>query len=252
MGGGFGYASRAWGYLLDNIISVEVVTADGKIVTASSSHNSDLFYAIKGAGSNNFGVVTSFTYSLHDAPAKVQNFNYYFKSNDDCAHALVALQTVAASSDPSIGFPAELTPEMLFIGSKGGEDYACSLSGQHLNASKEQHEAAMASFNAKINKRGVYPMSSSTVQQFDWIGSLENIMGDLDTSGPQPHESFYAKSLVQPGTGARYDFESAKALIDLLDSNAGIEGTGNSITFEALGPLSKPNQIAEDATSFVQ
>ncbi|KAJ3519754.1 hypothetical protein NM688_g9255 [Phlebia brevispora] len=64
-GGGYGYLSGQHGLVIDNIVQATVITADGSIRTASSTENRDLFYGIRGGGSN-FGVVTEFVYKLHD------------------------------------------------------------------------------------------------------------------------------------------------------------------------------------------
>ncbi|MCZ6860543.1 MAG: FAD-binding oxidoreductase, partial [Alphaproteobacteria bacterium] len=63
LGGGMGYLSRAYGLSCDNLISADVVTADGAFVTCDQERNADLFWAIRGGGGN-FGVVTSFEYRL--------------------------------------------------------------------------------------------------------------------------------------------------------------------------------------------
>ena len=62
--GGIGHLRRKYGLSIDNLLSVDVVTADGQLRTASRDENPDLFWAIRGAGSN-FGVVTSFEFRLH-------------------------------------------------------------------------------------------------------------------------------------------------------------------------------------------
>jgi len=64
LGGGSGWLERKCGYLVDNLLGVETVTADGQILTASGSENPDLFWGIRGGGGN-FGVVTSFELRLH-------------------------------------------------------------------------------------------------------------------------------------------------------------------------------------------
>jgi FAD/FMN-containing dehydrogenase len=70
LGGGFGWLTRKFGMTIDNLISAEIVLADGELVRASNDQNADLFWAIRGGGGN-FGIVTNFEFRLRPVGPEV-------------------------------------------------------------------------------------------------------------------------------------------------------------------------------------
>ncbi|MFD3519171.1 FAD-binding oxidoreductase [Streptomyces sp. NPDC058653] len=77
LGGGHGVVSRAYGLTCDSLTSATVVTADGKSLTADAERNQDLFWALRGAGNGNFGVVTELRFRTHPATTgTAANFNW--------------------------------------------------------------------------------------------------------------------------------------------------------------------------------
>ncbi|OEJ26221.1 hypothetical protein AS594_18715 [Streptomyces agglomeratus] len=71
LGGGHGVVSRAYGLTCDSLTSATLVTAAGKSLRCTPTENADLFWALRGAGNGNFGVVTELTFRTHPAPAAV-------------------------------------------------------------------------------------------------------------------------------------------------------------------------------------
>jgi len=70
LGGGFGYLTRRWGWASDNVVGMDVVTVDARLVRASSEENADLFWGLRGGGGN-FGVVTGIDYMLYPVGPEV-------------------------------------------------------------------------------------------------------------------------------------------------------------------------------------
>ncbi|WP_254271911.1 FAD-binding oxidoreductase [Haloarcula marina] len=81
LNGGYGHLSREFGLAADNVVSAQVVTADGAVRIASEDTNEDLFWAIRGGGGN-FGVVTAFQFRLHDIGPEVYGFFPWFHGDD--------------------------------------------------------------------------------------------------------------------------------------------------------------------------
>ena len=101
LGGGFGWISRKYGLSIDNLLSVDIVTADGELRHASESENADLFWAVRGGGGN-FGVVTSFEFRLHRVGPEVLS-GLIFHPQEKAAKLLPRYRRIVAEA------PDELT-----------------------------------------------------------------------------------------------------------------------------------------------
>jgi FAD/FMN-containing dehydrogenase len=105
LGGGHGHLMRKHGLSCDNLLSVDVVTAEGQVLTASADEHPDLFWGLRGGGGN-FGIVTSFEYQLHPVGPVVGGLLLY-----PLAHArevLRAYRDVANAAPDDLGMDAVL------------------------------------------------------------------------------------------------------------------------------------------------
>jgi FAD/FMN-containing dehydrogenase/ketosteroid isomerase-like protein len=105
LGGGLGWLNGTHGLTCDNVLAVELVTADGQLLTANENENDDLFWAIRGGGGN-FGVVTSFRYRLHPVgPVLAGGLSYSFH---DAAKVLPFYDQFADSAPDALSTAASL------------------------------------------------------------------------------------------------------------------------------------------------
>jgi len=81
VGGGFGYLTRRFGYTCDNLVSLEVVTADGQVRRAAADENAELFWALRGGGGN-FGIVTGFEYKLYPVGPEILGGAVVWRAED--------------------------------------------------------------------------------------------------------------------------------------------------------------------------
>jgi FAD/FMN-containing dehydrogenase len=114
LGGGIGYLSRGCGLTLDNLLSADVVTADGQMLVASEKENPDLFWAIRGGGGN-FGVCTSLEYQLH--PVADVYWGPMFYEIEETENVMRFYRDFIKSAPEEMGaFPAfQIAPPLPFI-----------------------------------------------------------------------------------------------------------------------------------------
>ncbi len=105
LGGGFGYLMRRFGWAADNLHEIEIVTADGEVRVASRDENPELFWALRG-GSGNFGVVTRFSYRLHEVGPTITG-GLIAWGGDQAQRILAGYRDLTASA------PRELTAAMV-------------------------------------------------------------------------------------------------------------------------------------------
>lgn len=108
LGGGFGYLTRKFGWTTDNLVSVEMVTANGQIVRASEQENPDLFWGLRGGGGN-FGVVTKFQYKLHPVGPQIMGGVIAWKG-EEAASVLDLYKTVTEKAPPELTCVGVLRP----------------------------------------------------------------------------------------------------------------------------------------------
>jgi FAD/FMN-containing dehydrogenase len=101
LGGGMSWNQAVWGYGNESVEAVELVTADGKLITANGNENADYFWAARGAGYGFFGVATRYHLKLFPLPRAIHAIGYYY-SLDEAASVAGWLGDIASKLSPSI------------------------------------------------------------------------------------------------------------------------------------------------------
>jgi hypothetical protein len=244
LGGGIGVLSRIYGLTSDNIKSLEIVTADGSILTCDSTRNSDLYWASRGGGGGNFGVVTSFTFRTHDLTDVVLFFLSWPWSQ--AARVVSAWQSWAPHA------PNALWSNMHLSAATGGPP-SIGVGGTYVG-SVAGAQAELSNLYALV---GTGP-SSSSVAANSFLTAMLIEAGcyglpvpacDTPPGGSLPHVPYYAKSDFFSKPLDSSGLSALIAGIEQLGSVAGASGGNGSISFDALGGA--VNAIGETDTAFV-
>ncbi|EAA29277.3 Glucooligosaccharide oxidase [Neurospora crassa] len=181
--GGFGFSSHTYGLAVDWIAAATVVLANSTVVTASPTENPDLFWALRGAGSN-FGIVASFKFNTFAAPSQVTAFqiNLPWNSASSIASGWEKLQDWLAAGN----MPKEMNMRVF------GSPSQTQLQGLYHGSSS----ALRTAVQPLLSTLGA---SLSNAQQYDWMGAFTYYTygGTVDVTHPyNTVETFYSKSLV--------------------------------------------------------
>jgi len=162
LGGGFGRLGRRFGLTIDNLLSVDIVNADGELRHASADENPDLFWAVRGGGGN-FGVVTAFEFQLHPMEREVISGSFGFPFEQ--ARQVFEFAGEFAAEAPDT---LQVVP---FIGAFPGNDPVCNLSIVYSGPPAEA-EALLA----PVEKAGT--VIRNTVKAWDYVALQQS--GDTD------------------------------------------------------------------------
>lgn len=195
--GGWGWLRRKYGYSADNLLAVDIVTADGQPQRASATENPDLFWAVRGAGSN-FGVVTSFEFRLHPVGPLVAMAAPFY-ALEDAERVLPAWRDFMATA------PEEVASNALFWGVPAVEAFPTELHGRAVFIT-----AAMSVGPAEAGERVLQPLRELATPLLDLSGTLPyaTLQSAFDPFFPKGW-LYYWKSLYVD----RLDDEAIKAII---------------------------------------
>lgn len=235
--GGFGLSSRKFGLLLDTVVSADIVLANGTLITASQTQNTDIFWAIRGSGPS-FGIVTSWTYQTIPAQDSI-GFTIQWQrklSQSEFVTTYSAYQNFSQTAPSDLGFDGDISGGQ-------GSGITTTFLGFWYGA-PSAFNSTIAPFLAKLPQG--YTVSSTT---YNWIDGLKFLSGDnsLDTSQPDGTDTFFVKSLQTKGPHTQAALQSFANFLYTQGVNA---DTNWFIGFDLYGANSKISSVASDATAY--
>ncbi|KUO20555.1 FAD-binding oxidoreductase [Streptomyces dysideae] len=246
LGGGHGVVSRAYGLTCDSLTQATLITADGKQLTANATENKDLFWALRGAGNGNFGVVTELHFKTHPAPQAVTAFLSWPWSK--------AAAVIRAWQEWGPTQPDEIWSSLHLANAAGGTPtvsiaaFSIGTYGELKNAVDRLADRIGAPATSAALRRRSYEESMelyagcssyTTDAQCHLPGSTpgRNPQGALNRETYSAKSDFFDRSLSTAG------------IQTLLRQIASVRGGAGSIQLTALGGA--VNRVSPTATAFV-
>jgi FAD/FMN-containing dehydrogenase len=234
LGGGHGLAGRRFGLTSDNLIAARVVTADGRVRHVDADTNEDLYWACRGGGGGNFGIVTALTMRTHRAAgASWFSVSWPWSQADE---ALAAWQRFAPEAPPAL-------TSIFSLGTTGGSGTPrVAALGQYFGG-----ETALRRLIRPLTRVAGASLSSGSSSYFSLVERWAGCLGDFETCHRSTRSRFFAKSdyfdrrLGPRGRAIMIDW------IERRQRNPSL-GSGALLLDAYGGALNRP---AADATAFV-
>ena len=256
LGGGHGEVSRAFGMTCDALLSLEIVLADGRIVTASEQSEPDLFWACRGGGGGNFGIVTSMTFATSPV-GDVTLFSYDW-AWADAVPAMLAWQEWVAS------LPDEVFTGMALLTQPGGPSASpyVGAAGTFLGTPSEWTAIVQPLLDAAPAP------TASNVEQKTYLEAADIHAGCATLTEEECHPTYWnppgqlvqntwAATSAYVGASRPLPAEAVQLIVDFVDerqadplqpTDASSFGAGG-VGFDSYGGAI--NRVAPDATAFV-
>jgi len=248
LGGGVGVVSRAYGMTSDNVQSLQIVTADGRVRTCGPGRNADLYWACRGGGGGNFGVVTSFTFGTHP----VGEIILFFLSWPWPA----AGQVIAGWQSWAPHAPDALWSNLHLAAAPGGAVPSIEVGGTYLGSVDDAY-AELERLYAAVGSDASSPFVESTT----WLHAMlveagcssltvdechlptQNVAGQLSRASEYAKSDFFTRPLSSSGIG------TLLSGVENLQLVSGAPGGSGGIAFDAMGGA--VNRVAPAATAYV-
>jgi len=236
LGGGVGVLTRAWGLTCDDLVAAQVVTADGSVRACDATREPDLFWALRGGGGGNFGVVTSLTLRTHPANDLALGYISWPASR--------AAAVLGAWSAWMTRVPQTLWSTLHLDAGPSGPTVAvhCVHTGTAAEVNAALDDLVRAAGAPEYREAGTRTYRDVMLLEAACLGRTTQECHLVGTTpeGRLERETYAAKSIVAPGA---LSSDAVAALIDAMRNIA-----GGSVLVDALGGAVA--RVAADATAF--